>query len=47
MEFLEKTPLDKSQEMADLIGQEARRVSGGDLDDDGIVMVIRKNFWST
>ncbi|SDG75844.1 SpoIIE family protein phosphatase [Desulfosporosinus hippei] len=47
MEFLEKTPLDKSQEMADLIGQEARRISGGDLDDDGIVMVIRKNFWST
>ncbi|AET65831.1 Stage II sporulation protein E (SpoIIE) [Desulfosporosinus orientis DSM 765] len=45
-EFLEKTSIDKSQEVADLIGQEVRRLSGGTLEDDGIVMVIRKNYWS-
>lgn len=46
-DFLEKTPpMDKSQKIADLIGEEARRLSGGTLDDDGIVMVIRKNYWS-
>lgn len=45
-DYLEKTPLVKSQEIADLIGQEARRLSGGTLDDDGIVLVIRKNFWN-
>lgn len=45
-DYLEKTPFDKSQEIADLIGQEARRLSGGTLDDDGIVLVIRKNYWS-
>lgn len=43
-EFLEKTPFDKSQEIADLIGQEARRLSGGTWDDDGIILVIRKNY---
>jgi len=44
--FLEKTSLNKSQEIADLIGQEARRLSGGALDDDGIILVIRKNYWN-
>lgn len=44
-EFLGKTPLTKSQELADQIGQEVRRLSGGALDDDGIIMVIRKNYW--
>ena len=43
--FLGKTPLTKSQELADQIGQEVRRLSGGALDDDGIIMVIRKNYW--
>lgn len=45
-EFLEKTATDKSQDIADLIGQEARRLSGGALDDDGIILVIRKNYWN-
>jgi len=46
-DFLEKTPpMDKSQKIADLIGEEAHRLSGETLDDDGIVMVIRKNYWS-
>ncbi len=45
-EFLEKTTIDKSQDLAEGIGQEARRLSGGALDDDGIIMVIRKNYWN-
>lgn len=45
-DFLEKTTIDKSQDIADLIGQEARRLSGGALDDDGIILAIRKNYWN-
>ncbi|SPF54192.1 putative stage II sporulation protein E [Candidatus Desulfosporosinus infrequens] len=45
-DFLEKTTINKSQEIADLIGEEARRLSGGALDDDGIILVIRKNYWN-
>ncbi|MDR3600129.1 MAG: SpoIIE family protein phosphatase [Desulfosporosinus sp.] len=45
-DFLERTTFNKSQEIADQIGQEARRLSGGDLDDDGIILVIRKNYWN-
>ena len=45
-DFLEKTTIEKSQEIADLIGQEARRLSGGPMDDDGIILVIRKNYWN-
>lgn len=45
-DFLEKTILNKSQEIADLIGQEARQLSGGALEDDGIILVIRKNYWN-
>jgi stage II sporulation protein E len=45
-DFLEKTSLNKSQEIADLIGQEARRLSGGALDDDGVILAIRKNYWN-
>ena len=46
-DFLERTPpINKSQEIADLIGQEARRLGEGTLDDDGIIMVIRKNYWT-
>ncbi|MDR3586791.1 MAG: SpoIIE family protein phosphatase [Desulfosporosinus sp.] len=45
-DFLEKTTINKSQEIADLICQEARRLSGGALDDDGIILVIRKNYWN-
>jgi stage II sporulation protein E len=44
--FLEKTTINKSQEIADLIVQEARRLSGGVLDDDGIILVVRKNYWN-
>ncbi|WP_088226292.1 SpoIIE family protein phosphatase [Desulfosporosinus sp. FKB] len=36
----------KSQELADLISNEARRLSEGVLEDDGIVLVIRKNCWN-
>ena len=45
-DFLERTTVNRSQEIADLIGQEARRLSGGALDDDGIILVIRKNYWN-
>jgi len=45
-DFLEKTTISKSQEIADLIVQEARRLSGGVLDDDGIILVVRKNYWN-
>ena len=44
--FLEKTTINKSQDIADLIVQEARRLSGGVLDDDGIILVVRKNYWN-
>ena len=43
-DFLEKITANKSQDIADLIGQEAHRLSGGVLGDDGIIMVIRKNY---
>lgn len=45
-DLLGRTPLNKSQEIADLIVQEARRLSEGTLDDDGIILVIRKNYWN-
>lgn len=45
-ELLEKTPLIKSQEIADLIAQEAHQLSEGALDDDGIILAIRKNYWN-
>lgn len=44
--LLKKTSLIKSQEIADLIAQEARQLSVGTLDDDGIILVIRKNYWN-
>lgn len=44
--FLEKTTINKSQEIADFLIQEARRLSGGVLDDDGIILVVRKNYWN-
>ncbi|MGI6119065.1 MAG: SpoIIE family protein phosphatase [Desulfosporosinus sp.] len=45
-DFLEKITVDKSQEIVDLIEQEARRLSGGVLEDDGIILAIRKNYWN-
>ncbi|TGE34088.1 SpoIIE family protein phosphatase [Desulfosporosinus sp. Sb-LF] len=44
--FLEKVTFNNAQEIADLIGQEARQLSGGALDDDGIILVVRKNYWN-
>ncbi|MDP4125440.1 MAG: SpoIIE family protein phosphatase [Bacillota bacterium] len=45
-ELLEKTNLVKSQEIAELVLQEARQLSEGSIDDDGIILVIRKNYWN-
>lgn len=44
--FLEKITVNKSQEIADLLVQEASRLCGGTMDDDGIILVIRKNYWN-
>lgn len=44
--FLERSDRTRSQELADLISSEARRLSGGTLEDDGIILVIRKNYWN-
>ncbi len=45
-DLLGRTSLNKSQEIADVIVQEARQLSEGTLDDDGIILVIRKNYWN-
>ncbi|GAB6156180.1 SpoIIE family protein phosphatase [Desulfosporosinus burensis] len=47
-EFLERIAYNKSksQEIAELIAAEARRIGGGALEDDGIILVIRKSCWS-
>ena len=45
-EFLKGICKEKSQEIADLIAEEARRLSGGTFEDDGVILVIRKNNWS-
>ncbi|MDQ7092801.1 SpoIIE family protein phosphatase [Desulfosporosinus sp. PR] len=44
--FLEQLEYSKSQELADLISSEVYRLSGGTLEDDGIILVIRKNYWN-
>jgi stage II sporulation protein E len=44
--LLEKAPHTKSQELAEQISSEARQISGEALDDDGIILVIRKNYWN-
>ena len=43
--FLEEESDGQAQELADRIVQEARRLSGGVMHDDGVVLVIRKNRW--
>lgn len=43
--FIERTKAEKSQDLAESIVQEVRRLSHGQLDDDGVVLVVRKNFW--
>lgn len=45
-EFLKGISSTKSQEIADLIAEEARRLGGGKLEDDGIILVVRKSYWS-
>jgi stage II sporulation protein E len=46
-DFLEMTKGISSQELADKIIKEAIRLSGGSLDDDGVVLVIRRKNVST
>lgn len=43
-ELLGKITIESSQEVTDLIAREARRLSGGALDDDGIILAVRKNY---
>ncbi|MHB1652459.1 MAG: SpoIIE family protein phosphatase [Desulfitobacteriaceae bacterium] len=45
-DFLEQTALTNAQELADKIVLEARRLSGGEMQDDGVVLVVRKNYWN-
>ncbi|WP_434510844.1 SpoIIE family protein phosphatase [Desulfitobacterium sp. AusDCA] len=42
--FLEGQNVESSQELAQQIADEARRLSGGKMFDDGVVMVIRKKW---
>ncbi len=44
--FLEATVVKQSQELADLIASEARRLSDGTMHDDGVVLVVRKECWN-
>ncbi len=44
--FLEDVAVKQSQELADLIAAEARRLSGGAMHDDGVVLVVRKDNWN-
>lgn len=43
--FLEELPVKDSQELANEIAQEARRLSNEQMYDDGVVLVIKKDFW--
>lgn len=45
-EFLETIQIKNSQDLADEIVHEVRRLSGGEMQDDGVVLVIRKNYWN-
>ena len=45
-EFLKGIANHKSQAIADLIAEEARRLGGGALEDDGIILVVQKSYWS-
>ncbi len=44
--YLEKAKGSHSQDLADTITSEARRLAGGELPDDGVVLVVRKNYWN-
>ena len=44
--FLEDIVVNQSQELADLIATEARRLSDGTMHDDGVVLVVRKDNWN-
>lgn len=43
---LEQSASLNSQEVANLLCNEAHRLSDGILEDDGIILVIRKNYWN-
>ncbi len=43
--FLEEIKDGQAQELADQIVLEARRLCGGVMHDDGVVLVVRKNHW--
>lgn len=43
--FLEDLAFKESQELADEIAKEARRLSHDQMYDDGVVLVIKKNHW--
>ncbi|KLU62042.1 stage II sporulation protein E [Peptococcaceae bacterium CEB3] len=45
-DFLGREQAAGSQELADKIVREVRRLSGGEMQDDGVVLVVRKNFWN-
>jgi stage II sporulation protein E len=45
--FLENIVVKHSQELADKIAAEARRLSNGIMHDDGVVLVVSKNNWNS
>ncbi|MDR3288485.1 MAG: SpoIIE family protein phosphatase [Peptococcaceae bacterium] len=44
-DFLPQVKFNSSQELAEKIVKEARRLSAEQMLDDGVVLVVRKNFW--
>lgn len=45
-DFLRQAEATQAQLLAEEIAQEARRLSAEEMQDDGVVMVIRKNYWN-
>ncbi|MHB8126027.1 MAG: SpoIIE family protein phosphatase [Desulfitobacteriaceae bacterium] len=46
LNYLKDVVVKQSQELADLIASEARRLSDGTMHDDGVVLVVRKDNWN-
>jgi len=46
-DFLKRAAAGSSQELADAIVAEARQLSNHTMQDDGVVIVVRKNFWTS
>jgi len=44
--FLQTSAETRAQSLADEIVQEAQRLSNEEMQDDGVVLVIRKNYWN-